>query len=66
MNNMEGMTLEQVNHVLNEMRSIYEFNASKTYFGNLHDNLTLTQRRVEIITTDENTGVTIVMSKGIE
>ena len=63
---VEGMTLEQFNKVIDEMRGIYNFNDSEAYIGNLHDDLTNAPRRVEIITTDKQTGITIAMAKGVD
>lgn len=66
MTRVRGMTLKQFNDVLEEMRTIYPYNPETTRLGDLtdmlyNDNL----RQVEIITTDEATGVQIVLSKGV-
>lgn len=66
MNNVRGMTLKQFNDVLDEMHTIYPFELDKTRLGELHDLNMDAHRRVEIITEDEKTGITIVMAKGVE
>ena len=66
MNNLHGMTLQQFYDTLEIMRSIYPFDAEKTYLGNLRDLPSDSFRNVEIITRDEKTGVQIVLSKGVE
>ena len=62
---VEGMTLEQFNKIIDEMRGIYNFKDSDAYISNLRDELTNSPRRVEIITTDNKTGITIAMAKGV-
>ena len=62
---VEGMTLEQFNKIIDEMRGIYNFKDSDAYIGNLRDELTSSPRRVEIITTDKQKGITIAMAKGV-
>lgn len=66
MNNVIGMSLAQFNKTIEEMRSIYPFRDDKTVLGQLKDAYLDSQRRVEIMTKDEDTGVTIIMSKGID
>lgn len=66
MTNVYGMKLQQFYDVLEEMRSIYPFEADKTYIGNLQDLPSGSFRNVEILTTDEKTGIQIVLSKGID
>lgn len=61
----QGMTVEQFFKVIGEMKGIYNFNDSEAYIGNLRDELTNEPRRVEIITTDNKTGITIAMAKGV-
>ena len=63
---VEGMTLEQFNKIIDEMRCIYNFKDSDAYIGNLRDELTNSPQRVEIITTDKQTGITIAMAKGVD
>lgn len=66
MNNVRGMTLKQFYDVLEEMRTIYPFEADKTYLGELRDLQSGSLMNVEIVTRDEKTGVQIVMSKGVD
>ena len=66
MNNVRGMTLKQFYDVLEEMRTIYPFEADKTYLGNLRDLPSDSLMNVEILTKDEKTGIQIVMSKGVD
>ena len=66
MNNVRGMTLKQFYDVLEEMRTIYPFEADKTYLGNLRDLPSDSFMNVEILTKDEKTGIQIVMSKGVD
>lgn len=65
MTRVRGMTLKQFNDVLEEMRTIYPYNPETTRLGDLMDMCTDSLRQVEIITTDEATGVQIVLSKGV-
>lgn len=66
MNNVCGMSLRQFNKTIEEMRSIYPFRDDKTMLGELRDMSSNSHRRVEIITRDEDTGITIVMQKGVD
>lgn len=66
MNDVRGMTLQQFYDVLEEMRSIYPFEANKTFIGNLRDLKLDSLMNVEIVTRDEKTGIQIVMSKGVD
>lgn len=66
MNDVRGMTLQQFYDVLEEMRSIYPFEANKTFIGNLRDLKSDSLMNVEILTRDEKTGIQIVMSKGVD
>lgn len=65
MNNVCGMSIADFNNVIEEMRNIYSFKNEKAYISNLQDSVTHSQRRVEIITSDEKSGIQIVMSKGV-
>lgn len=60
------MTLQQFYDVLEDMRTIYPFEADKTYLGNLRDLPSDSLMNVEILTKDEKTGIQIVMSKGVD
>ena len=66
MNNVRGMTITEFNEVLDEMRTVYAFDENETYLSDLSDLLTNSQRRVEIVTQDKETGIQIVMSKAVK
>lgn len=66
MNDMRGMSLTQMKEVLDEMRSIYKYDDTKTYLGDLRDLNSGSQRRVEIMTVDEKTDITVVMNKRVK
>ena len=66
MNDMRGMSLTQMKEVLDEMRSVYKYDDARTYLGELRDLNCNSQRRVEIMTVDEKTDVTVVMSKKVK
>lgn len=66
MNDMRRMSLTQMKEVLDEMRSIYKYDDTKTYLGDLRDLNSGSQRRVEIMTVDEKMDVTVVMSKKVK
>lgn len=66
MNNVCGMSLAQFNKTIEQMRSIYPFRDDKAMLGELRDLCSNSQRSVEIITRDEDTGITIVMQKGVD
>lgn len=65
MNQVQGMSITQLKSTLDEMRKVYKFDDDKTYFANMHDKISDSQRHVEIISRDEATGVNIVMSKDV-
>lgn len=66
MNDMRGMSLAHMKEVLAEMRSVYKYDDERTYLGELRDLNCNSQRRVEIMTVDEKTDVTVVMSKRVK
>lgn len=66
MNDVIGMSLAQFNKIIEEMRSIYPFTDDRAVLGQLRELKVDSQRRVEIMTKDEDTGITIIMSKGID
>ena len=66
MNNVREMTIKEFNDVLNEMHGIYPFKPETTYLGDFRDMITDSLRQVEIITTDEETGIKIIMAKSVE
>ena len=65
MNNVRGMSISKFIETLDEMKKVYPFKNDTTYIGNLRELTSDSQRNVEIITTDESTGIQIVMSKGV-
>lgn len=58
-------TVKQFKDMLEEMKTIYPYEDDKTILST-HDIMTLGHTALEIKTTDEKTGVTIVMSKRCE
>lgn len=66
MTNVRGMTIKEFNDVLKTMHGIYPFKPETTYLGEFREMITDSLRQVEIITTDEETGIKIVMAKGVE
>lgn len=66
MNNVRGMTIKQLNDVLDEMHTIYPFKPETTRLGDFRDMNMNTLRQVEIFTTDEATGIEIIMAKGVD
>lgn len=66
MNDVYGMSIKQFNDVISEMKTIYPFDDDKTFISNLKDRISNSQRCVEIVTTDKNTGINILMSKSVE
>lgn len=65
MNNIKGMSVKQLNTILDEMRTIYPFKDEDAYLGNLRDIITEQPRQVEIYTKDEQTGISIILAKGV-
>lgn len=61
-----GMTVKEFNDALNDMHKIYPFKPENTRLGDLRDVYTDAIRKVEIMTTDEETGVDIIMAKAIK
>ena len=66
MNNVKGMTIKEFNDVLNTMHGIYPFKPETTYLGDFKDVIFDSLRQVEIVTTDEETGIKIIMAKSVE
>lgn len=64
MKEMNG-TVKQFKDMIEEMRGIYPFEDDKTYLST-HDVICRANRRLQLQTTDEKTGVIIVMEKEIE
>lgn len=65
MNNVRGMTIKEFNDVLNTMHGIYPFKPETTYLGDFKDVIFDSLRQVEIVTTDEETGIKIIMAKSV-
>ena len=57
-------TVKQFKDMLEEMRAIYDYDDSETILST-HNILTLGHDRLEIETVDKETGITIVMAKGV-
>ena len=66
MTNVQGMTLKQLNDVLDEMHTVYPFEPDKTRLGDFRDINMAASRQVQIVTTDESTGISIVLTKGVD
>ena len=66
MTNVRGMTIKEFNDVLNEMHVIYPFKPETTHLGDFKDVMFDSLRQVEIVTTDEETGIKIIMAKSVE
>ena len=65
MTNLRGMTIKQLNNVLDEMHTVYPYKPETTRLGDFRDIVMDAIRQVEIVTTDEATGIQIVMTKGV-
>lgn len=61
-----GMTLKQFKETVEEMRTVYPFKDETAYLGDLRDIRCDELRQIDIHTTDERTGVDIVLSKGVK
>lgn len=57
-------TVKQLKDMLEEMKTIYDYDDSETILST-HNILTLGHDQLEIRTIDKETGVTIVMAKGV-
>lgn len=66
MTNVKGMTLKQFNDTIKDMRTVYDFKDYETRLISLMDLPSDSLRSVEIITQDEETGVTVILKKGVE
>ena len=66
MNNYRGMTLKQMDDVLNVMHKIYPYENDKTRLCDAYDEKSNGFCNVEIRTQDEETGVWIHLSKEVE
>jgi len=65
MTNTRGMTIKQFKETVEEMRTVYPFKDETAYLGDLRDIRSDELRQIDIHTTDEKTGVYIVLSKGV-
>ena len=64
MNDLTGMTVEEFQLILNEMRTVYPFKDEETIFGTCYDpREERGTSRVEICTKDQDTGIYITMRK---
>lgn len=62
---MVEMTIKQLKDVIEEMKSIYPFDDEKTHITT-RDVRTCVNNRLTISTTDEKTGISILMDKPIK
>lgn len=67
MTKLYGMTVKQLKDTLEEMKTVYPYKDETTQISDLQA-LDLLRNRwvVEIITTDEPTGIRVVLSKSIK
>ena len=62
-----GIKLSEFEAIVKQMKTIYPFNDEDATIVSIHDpNMGDEPSRLEIFTKDEATGVTLVMSKGVE
>ena len=67
MTRLGGIKLSDFNALVKQMKDIYPFKDEDATIVSIHDpNLGDEPSRLEIFTKDEATGVTLVMSKGVE
>ena len=67
MNKFAGISVKQFKDAIEEMRTVYPFTDENAHLSNCVDLFTgEVGRRVEVATTDERTGVHIVMEKVIQ
>lgn len=67
MNKFAGISVKQFKDTIEEMRTIYPFTDENAHLSNCVDFFTgEIGRRIEIATTDERTGIHIVMEKVIQ
>ena len=66
MNRVRGMTIEQFNNTLDEMRTVYAFKDDTTTLDEFTDLLTRSNRQVCVHTVDMETGVEVVLCKGVD
>lgn len=67
MTRLGGMKLSEFNAIVNQMKGIYPFKDDEATIVSVNaPNLGDEPCRLEIFTKDEATGITLVMSKGVE
>lgn len=67
MTRLGGMKLSEFNYIVKQMKGIYPFKDEDATIVSIHDpNMGDEPSRLEIFTKDEATGITLVMSKGVE
>lgn len=66
MTNLRGMTIEQFNNTIEEMREVYPFKNSETKIVNtIHEPLCC-HRQLEIYTINEDHDVKVILMKEVE
>lgn len=66
MTKLGGMKLSEFNTIVEQMKSIYPFKDDDAMIVSVRGMECEAPCRLEMLTKDENTGVTIVMSKDVE
>jgi hypothetical protein len=66
MTKLYGMTIKQLKDTLEEMKTVYPYKDETTKMSDLQALDPRNRWAVEIITTDEPTGIRVVLSKSIE
>lgn len=67
MTRLGGMKLSEFNAIVKQMKSIYPFKDDDAMIVSVQGmEMGETPCRLEMLTEDETTGITIVMSKGVE
>lgn len=67
MTRLVGMTLSEFNMIIGQMKGVYQFKDDEARIVNINDpRMGDGVNRLEIATTDEATGIDIVLSKDIE
>lgn len=61
-----GMTIQQFNDIIADMKKVYPFKDDEARLGNMIDLKSLDIHNVEVHTEDKKTGVFIVMQKGVD
>lgn len=66
MTRLTGMTLTQFHGLVEDMRKVYPFTDEQAHIINTHDPYTNEHTQLELYAHDEETGVNVKLSKGIE